>query len=170
MKLSKSKRSVLLDVRLFFPVERNSVKLFLSFTCFLVKVGGARYGKLLEFIVATQKKGNKWLFSWSSNIFCKWSEHQNRSFHTYGTDRLVLKHEPRSVTLVQVFDNQKSKTRNESVDKDFLYSDTSLLCSFCIARCLPLWETRGQAQSIRPERWWAIPAQGEARGNSGEGP
>ena len=49
----------------------------------------------------------------------------------------------------------------------FVMMPNHAFCGVSIVRLLLLWEVRDKARSIRPERWWAIPAQGEARGNSG---
>jgi hypothetical protein len=93
------------------------------------------------------------------------------SFSCFCTNEIywpVLKHGPRSVTLVQVFDVVSSSAQWK-YRRRFFFVEMPIhaVCGFSIVRLLLLWEVRNIARPIRPERWWAILAQGEARGNSG---
>ena len=94
------------------------------------------------------------------------------------SNRPVLKHGPRSLTCVRVFE-WKTQMRNESDGwcgrssgrcANTCGSNASLkkwqaesTCDFIVSR-------RVGAYMLGPERWWTMLEQGEARGNSGGSP
>jgi hypothetical protein len=87
----------------------------------------------------------------------------------------VLKHGPRSLTYMRVFE-WKTLMRNESKGLPLWRAEVRIVFFWFRPRgarhhrpivCLQkIWV---RAYPLGPERWWTMPEQGEARGNSGGG-
>ena len=78
----------------------------------------------------------------------------------------VLKHGPRSLTYMRVF-GWKTLVRNESKGHVFVWGRNPAMEALSTDR--HLWKIWVRAYLLGPERWWSMPEQGEARGNSGGG-
>jgi len=96
------------------------------------------------------------------NTFCS----IQRSWRN-GSQCPVWKRGPRSLTCMRVLGCFKPITRNES-DTSWGRTRVNLIhATHYHPNRIHLWKVWGRAYLLGPERWWTIPDQSEARGNSG---
>ncbi len=127
-------------------------------------IGAPFYGTITWYLMLTECRKTMFCCVWW--VWLCWEVAVSTRCWRNGFQLPVLKHGPRSLTYMRVF-GWKTLVRNESKELFGVWGRNPAREALSTDR--HLWKIWVRAYLLGPERWWSMPEQGEARGNSGGG-